>query len=66
MYDLQGIVDSDVDCHLGCDTVWSIRWLPAFHPEDGGITFVQNIGNHLQDHMTSQLRSPWLTSLPLS
>jgi hypothetical protein len=43
-----------VSCNLlGCDTMWSCRWLQ---------TFQRNIGKHLQDHMVSQSRRPQSTS----
>jgi hypothetical protein len=39
----------NIDCgHLGCDTVWSCRWLPMFQ---------RNFCSHLQDHMASQSTS---------
>jgi hypothetical protein len=28
-----------------------------FYPEDGGDTFLQNFGNHLQDYTASKLRT---------
>lgn len=38
-----------VGCGLmGCNTVWSCRWLSA--SEDLGDTFLQNTANHLHDH----------------
>lgn len=42
--------------------MWPCRWLPAFHTEHGGNTFLKNVVNHLQDHMASQPRKPWSTS----
>jgi hypothetical protein len=41
----------DVICDiLCCDTMWSCRC--HLHPEDGNM-FLQNVGNHLQDHTCS-------------
>jgi hypothetical protein len=56
-----------VDCdHKDCDTILSCMWLLIFlrkvlpppsgcHCEDGGSMFLQNVDNHLEEHMTSQL-----------
>jgi hypothetical protein len=36
-------------------TIFRAKW--SFHPEDGGIIFLQNTGYHLQDHMMRFLYS---------
>jgi hypothetical protein len=33
-----------------------VKWLPTFNPEEGGDTFLQNIGNVLQDYTVSQTK----------
>jgi hypothetical protein len=53
---------------IGCERRFlSCRRLPTFNkiPEDGGDTFLRNVGKHLQDHTASQSkRRPSTYSLP--
>jgi hypothetical protein len=61
--------DTYVDCGiLGCDALQSCRWLAMFlsntdlsfdiYPENGSSTFLQNVGNHIQNYMVPQHRRP--------
>jgi hypothetical protein len=59
--------DENVDCGLlGCDTVCLTGGYQYFrgciisilYLEDGADTFLQNVGQHLQDYMASQPRRP--------